>query len=124
MLTVDPITPSGSNNSDKFKIKGTAGDPDVNASVKVTYRINTGNPVQIYSGPGGTWELEITLSQLAVGENTIVVEVIDNYNAKTSKTIKLNKNTVKTPILQSVARYKIEPPKGSAMILSPLSRQC
>ena len=114
LLTVDPITPSGSINSDKFKIKGSAGDPDVNASVKVTYRINTGNPVQIYSGPGGTWELEITLSQLVVGENTIVVEVIDNYNAKTSKTIKLNKNTVKTPILQSVARYKIEPPKGSA----------
>ncbi|MFJ7698955.1 hypothetical protein [Lysinibacillus fusiformis] len=42
------------------------------------------------------------------------MEVIDNYNAKTSKTIKLNKNEVKTPILQSVARYKIEPPKGSA----------
>ncbi|WGT37315.1 hypothetical protein QH639_15850 [Lysinibacillus sp. 1 U-2021] len=42
-----------------------------------------------------------------------MVKVIDNYNAKTSKTIKLNKNTVKTLILQSIARYKIEQPKGS-----------
>ncbi|MFM9533682.1 Ig-like domain-containing protein [Lysinibacillus sp. IITD104] len=114
LLSVDTIIPGGIIDTDKFKIKGSAGDPDANASIKVSYRINTGNPVQIYNGPGGTWELEITLSQLAVGENTIVVEVIDNYNAKTSKTIKLNKNTVKTPILQSVARYKIEPPKGSA----------
>ncbi|WGT37696.1 hypothetical protein QH639_17915 [Lysinibacillus sp. 1 U-2021] len=113
LLTVDPITPNGIIDSDNFKIKGLAGDPDANASVKVSYRINNGNPVQIYNGPGGTWELEIALSQLAVGENTIVVEVIDNYNAKTSKTIKLNKNTVKTPILQFVARYKIEPPRGS-----------
>ncbi|QSB10434.1 hypothetical protein JTI58_01575 [Lysinibacillus fusiformis] len=114
LLSVDTIIPSGIIDTDKFTISGTSGDPDANANVKVSYRINTGNAVDIYDGSGGAWEFEISLSQLVVGENTIIVEVVDNYGAKTSKTIKLNKNTVKTPILQSVARYKIEPPKGSA----------
>ncbi|KGR89529.1 hypothetical protein, partial [Lysinibacillus boronitolerans] len=100
--------------TDKFTIRGTSGDPDANSSVKVNYRINGANPIEIYTGTGGAWEFEVSLGQLKVGENIIVVEVIDNYGAKTSKTIKLNKNTVNTPILQSVARYKISPPKGSA----------
>ncbi|WP_342557006.1 Ig-like domain-containing protein [Lysinibacillus sp. FSL P4-0201] len=114
LLSVDAIVPSGIINTDKFKISGTASDQDANSSVKVNYRINAANPIEIYTGTGGAWEFEIVLEQLKVGENSIIVEVIDNYGAKTSKTIKLNKNEVKTPILQSVARYKIEPPKGSA----------
>jgi len=114
LLSVDAIVPSGIINTDKFKISGTASDQDANSSVKVNYRINGANPIEIYDGAGGAWEFDVSLGQLQVGENLIVVEVIDNYNAKTSKTIKLNKNEVKTPILQSVARYKIEPPKGSA----------
>ncbi|QSB09651.1 DNRLRE domain-containing protein [Lysinibacillus fusiformis] len=114
LLTIDTIVLNGIINTDKFTINGASGDPDANANVKVSYRINAGNAVDIYEGPGGAWEFELLLAQLKVGENTIVVEVVDNYGAKTSKTIKLNKNTVNTPILQSVARYKIEPPKGSA----------
>jgi len=114
LLTVDAIIPSGVVDTDKFKISGTSSDQDANSSVKVTRCINNGNVVEIYNGPGGEWEFEIALAQLQIGENVIVVEVIDNYGAKTSKTIKLNKNEVKTPILQSVARYKIEPPKGNA----------
>lgn len=89
-------------------------DQDANANVKVTRKINGGNPVEIYSGPGGAWEFDVSLSQLVVGENTIIIEVIDNYGAKTSKTIKLKKNEVKTPILHAVGRYKIKPPAGSA----------
>ncbi|MFJ8099418.1 hypothetical protein [Lysinibacillus sp. NPDC096212] len=114
LLSVDAVVPSGVVDNDKFKISGAATDPDDNSTVKVTRRINSGNAIEIYSGTGGEWEFEIALAQLHVGENTIVVEVVDNYGAKTSKTIKLNKNAVSTPILQSVARYKIEPPKGSA----------
>ncbi|TBV84320.1 hypothetical protein EW028_24265 [Lysinibacillus sp. OL1] len=114
LLSVDTIIPSGIIDTDKFTISGTTVDPDANSSVKVNYRINGSNPIEIYDGTGGAWEFEVLLAQLKVGENTIVVEVVDNYGAKTSKTIKLNKNTVNTPILQSVARYKIEPPKGSA----------
>ncbi|MGE7916340.1 Ig-like domain-containing protein [Lysinibacillus xylanilyticus] len=114
LLVVDAVVPSGVINNDKFKISGTASDQDDNSSVKVVRRINNGNAVEIYNGSGGAWEFEIALSQLQVGENTIVVEVIDNYGAKSSKTIKLKKNEIKTPILQSVARYKIEPPKGNA----------
>lgn len=114
LLAIDEIVPSGIINTDKFKINGTASDQDANSSVKVNYRINAANPIEIYTGTGGAWEFDLSLSQLIVGENTIIIEVIDNYGAKTSKTIKLNKNEVKTPVLQSVARYKISPPKGSA----------
>lgn len=114
LLAIDAIVPSGIINTDKFKISGTASDQDANSSVKVNYRINAANPIEIYTGTGGAWEFDLSLSQLIVGENTIIIEVIDNYGAKTSKTIKLNKNEVKTPVLQSVARYKISPPKGSA----------
>ncbi|MFL1997337.1 hypothetical protein VYF65_003101 [Lysinibacillus irui] len=114
LLAIDTVVPSGIINADKFKVSGAASDQDANSNLKVNYRINGANPIEIYDGTGGVWEFEVSLAQLKVGENIIVVEVIDNYNAKTSKTIKLNKNKVNTPILQSVARYKVEPPKGSA----------
>ncbi|MCH7321796.1 hypothetical protein LZ480_07800 [Solibacillus sp. MA9] len=114
LLTVDAVVPSGVVDMDKFTINGNASDQDANSNVTVTRRINAGNSVEIYNGPGGAWEFEVSLAQLVVGQNTIIIEVVDNYGAKTSKTIKLNKNEIKTPILQSVARYKIEPPKGSA----------
>ncbi|MGE7841374.1 hypothetical protein ACQKNX_11320 [Lysinibacillus sp. NPDC093712] len=114
LLSVDAVVPSGVVDADKFKISGTASDQDANSTLKVTSRINAGNAVEIYSGSGGAWEFDLALSQLVVGQNTIVIEVIDNYGAKTSKTVTLNKKELKTPILQSVARYKIEPPKGSA----------
>ncbi|MFJ7663950.1 exo-alpha-sialidase [Lysinibacillus sp. NPDC097162] len=114
LLSLDAVVPSGVVDADKFKISGTASDQDANSTVKVTRRINSGNAVEIYNGSGGAWEFEVTLSQLVVGQNTIIIEVVDNYGAKTSKTVTLNKKEVKTPILQSVARYKIEPPKGSA----------
>lgn len=114
LLSVDAVVPAGVVDSDKFKISGTSSDPDANANVKVTKKVNANNPVEIYSGPGGAWEFDVSLAELVVGENTIVIEVIDNYGAKTSKTIKLNKNEMKTPILHAVARYKITPPAGSA----------
>lgn len=114
LLSVDAVIPSGVIDTDKFTISGNASDQDANANVTVTQRINGGNAIEIYSGTGGAWEFDVSLAQLTVGQNTIIIEVIDNYGAKTSKTIKLNKDEVKTPILQSVARYKIEPPKGNA----------
>lgn len=114
LLSVDAVVPSGVVDADKFKISGTATDQDANSTLKVTRRINAGNAVEIYSGSDRAWEFDLALSQLVVGQNTIVIEVIDNYGAKTSKTVTLNKKELKTPILQSVARYKIEPPKGSA----------
>lgn len=114
ILSVDAVVPSGVVDTDSFKITGKASDDDANATMKVTRRINAGEPVEIYSGSGGAWEFEVALAQLVVGENTIVLEVVDNYGAKTSKTIKLNKKEVKTPIFQSVARYQIEPPSESA----------
>lgn len=112
ILTVDTVVPNGVIDTDKFLVSGTAGDPDGNPLV-ASYRINGGNSITLEVNEG-RWKFEIALSQLAVGENTIVIELMDNYNFKVSKTIKLNKNEVKTPILHSVARYKIEPPRGTA----------
>jgi len=112
ILTVDAVQPSGIINTDKFKISGMASDPDKNP-VTASYRLNGGNSVELEIVEG-KWAFDIALAQLVVGQNTIVVELMDSYDFKVSKTIKLNKNEVNTPILQSVARYKIEPPKGSA----------
>lgn len=114
LLSVDAVVPSGVVDTDKFKISGTSSDPDANANVKVTKKVNANNPVEIYNGPGGAWEFDVSLAELVIGDNTIVIEVIDNYGAKVSKTIKLKKNEIKTPILHAVARYKITPPAGSA----------
>ncbi|MEO4053361.1 hypothetical protein [Solibacillus sp. CAU 1738] len=112
ILTVDTVQPGGIINKDKFTISGGASDPDGN-SVTAAYKINGGNsvPLEIIEGK---WAFEISLFQLLDGLNTIVIELSDSYNFKVSKIIKLNKNEVKTPILHSVARYKIEPPKGTA----------
>ncbi|MFF5994294.1 hypothetical protein AAGS61_06005 [Lysinibacillus sp. KU-BSD001] len=112
ILTVDTVQPNGIIDRDKFTISGTASDPEGNP-VTAAYRVNGGNSIAL-EVVDGRWAFDITLTQLVVGQNTIVVELTDSYNFKVSKTIKLNKNEVKTPILQSVARYKIEPPKGSA----------
>lgn len=112
ILTVDTVQPNGIINTDKFTISGDASDPDGNP-VTAAYRINGGNSVNLQI-TDGKWAFDIALAQLQVGQNTIVVELTDSYNFKVSKTIKLNKDEVKTPILDSVARYKIEPPKGSA----------
>jgi len=112
VLTIDTVQPSGIINTDKFKISGGASDPDGN-DITAAYRINGGNSVALEIIEG-KWAFDIALAQLVVGQNTIVVELMDSYDFKVSKTIKLNKNEVKTPILQSVARYKISPPKGSA----------
>ncbi|MEG0470795.1 MAG: Ig-like domain-containing protein [Solibacillus sp.] len=112
VLTVDTVQPGGIINTDKFTISGGAGDPDGN-TVTAAYRINGGNSIALEI-IDGKWAFDIALAQLVVGQNTIIVELMDSYNFKVSKTIKLNKSEVKTPILQSIARYRIEPPKGSA----------
>lgn len=109
VLTVDTVQPSGIINTDKFAISGTASDPDDN-DMTASYRLNGNNSIALEI-IDGKWAFDITLAQLVVGQNTIVIELIDSYDFKVSKTIKLNKNGVKTPILQSVARYKISPPK-------------
>ncbi len=57
---------SGVVDADKFKITGTPSDQDANSSVKVTRRINAGNTVEIYSGQGGEWEFEVSLTDLSL----------------------------------------------------------
>ena len=112
-LTVKPPVTAGSIDNDEIEITGSYDDLDKNTSV-VSYRINGGNSVQVTSGTNGTFDFKIKLGQLKVGLNNIVVEVIDSHGAKTSSTVKLQKNEIKTEQLKSTARYKINPPTGSA----------
>ena len=114
VITVDSIANQNDLiNSDKLTISGTTSDPDSN-DVIVKYKINSGLATQVYSGPAGEWTFDILLKDLLDGENRIVVEVTDTYNFKTSKTIKLNKTANLTPLSESVQRYKIVSPTGSA----------
>ncbi|WP_342540044.1 hypothetical protein MHI39_20120 [Heyndrickxia sp. FSL K6-6286] len=113
-LTIDPFaTKSDLINADKVTISGTASDPDGN-TVVVSYKLNKGMSTEVYRGKDGAWTFDLSLKDLIAGENTVAIEVVDSYNSKTSKTLKLNKNRVATPLLTSEVRYKIDPPSGTA----------
>lgn len=112
-LTVEPPVISGNIDNDKFTVNGSYNDADGNTTT-VKYRVNGSNSVQVASGTGGAFDFEVSFAQLVKGPNSIVIEAIDSYGAKTSKTIKLNKNVVETAQLKSTARYKILPPNKSA----------
>ena len=113
VLTVDTPQPTGTIGSDKFTISGQASDIDGN-DVVVTYRINSGLAKEIYRGQGAPFSFDVSLKELAVGTNDIVIEVSDTYAFKASKTVRIRKNEVKTPVTQGTVRYKLIPPKGSA----------
>ncbi|QNK87736.1 fibronectin type III domain-containing protein [Sporosarcina sp. resist] len=113
-LTVDPfIDQSGMIDNDTIKLSGVSSDPDGN-DVTVKYRVNEQAAVQIHSGAAGAWSFDLSFKLLRDGENTIVVEVTDTHNFKSSKTIKLNKTANLTPLEKSVQRYEIVPPAGTA----------
>ena len=112
-LTVNTPSISGNIDTDKIQLSGAYSDPDGNACT-VSYKINGGNSVQIASGVSGNWNFEITFGQLVISQNNIIIENIDSYGAKTSKTVKLNKTAIETPLLKSVARYKLTPPLNEA----------
>ena len=99
--------------TDTFSISGTCEDADGN-TMRVGYRINGGDFVEVFSGTDGNWEFEMPLYKLKSGENVISIEAIDSYDFKTSQTLTLNKNTVSTQVLKGVTRYTINPPSGSA----------
>ncbi|MCY9546768.1 glycine-rich protein [Lysinibacillus xylanilyticus] len=113
LLTVNPPTTTGSIDKDTFVIDGTFEDQDQNETT-VSYRINGANSIQIATGTSGTFDFNVSLGALNIGENLITVEAVDSYGAKTTQTVKLIKNKVVVPINKSTARYKIAPPTGSA----------
>lgn len=112
-LEVTPPTIEGNIDSDTFTVSGTYADDDKN-EVIISYRINGNVSKEVARGTDGAFDFTVSFAQLKNGNNTISVEAIDSYGAKTSRTIKLNKNTIATPLLQSTVRYLIQPPKGAA----------
>ncbi|MFC4403332.1 Ig-like domain-containing protein [Gracilibacillus xinjiangensis] len=115
LLTFNPFTQQTDKiNSDTITVSGEASDPDDGNTVKVSYRLNESNAIEIYNDLPGAWSFDLNIADLVEGENTIAVEAVDTYNFKVSKTVILNKAQNAAPLLKSVARYKIEPPTGSA----------
>lgn len=112
-LSVNTPVISGNIDNDEIEVTGSFNDLDKNTT-KVSYRINGGSSVQVAEGTGGDFNFKVKFGQLKVGLNSIVVEAIDSYGAKTSRTVKLNKNEVKTEQLKSTARFKIHPPLNTA----------
>lgn len=112
-LTVNPPVITGNIDSDEIEFTGSYVEPDGNQAT-VSYRINGGNSVQVAQGVSGDFDFKIKFGQLKVGLNNIVVEVIDSYGAKTSRTVKLQKDEVSIEQLKSTARYRIIPPLETA----------
>lgn len=113
LLTVNTPVIEGNIDADTIQMNGTFSDPDGN-NAKVSYRINSGSSVQVAEGTSGVFDFEVSFGQLVIGENTIVIEVVDSYGAKITKTIKLNKALLETPLLKNTERYRLLPPSGSA----------
>lgn len=113
-LTIDPFNSlSDLINADKITLTGSTFDPDGNDMV-VSYKLNGGLNTEVYRGKDGDWSFDLLLKYLKDGENTIVIETVDSYHFKTSLTRKINKTANSTPLTQSVQRYTIVPPAGSA----------
>ncbi len=112
-LTIDAVTPEGSIDNDSFAISGTTSDPDAN-DVVVTYKINSGTAIEIHRGAPGTFNFNVALRDLKVGDNSIVVEVTDTYSFKASRTIKLTKYENAAARTKATVRYPITPPTGTA----------
>lgn len=114
VINVDNIAnQTGAVNADTITITGRASDPDGNA-MTAKYRVNTGPLNDLPLTTNGEWTLSFPIKQLVDGENSVIIEATDSYNFKSSKTVRLKKEFKSSQLGQSVQRYKIEPPKGSA----------
>lgn len=113
-LTIDPF-PSATDliDTDKITINGNVSDPD-NNDVTVKYKIANGSFTEVYSGSGGSFSFQLSLSALEIGANTITVQAEDSYGAVTSKTLQVTKAENNQPLKTAVTRYKLTPPNGTA----------
>lgn len=126
IITVNSYTPTqnGLIEPDTITLSGSASDPDGN-TITVTGKINGGTQQTLLSGvTNGTWTYTFPISSLQTGDNTVTITATDQFGKATIKTFNLNKSEQKTPLLKSVARYKVIPPLGSAKeILAWLKRE-
>lgn len=113
-LTIDPIAAqSNLINSNVIPISGRADDKDKN-DVTVTFQINDSEAQHVFTGPPAAFTFNVMLKDLRTGPNTVIIKVIDIYNAETSKVLTINKTHNAVPVNQAVALYNINPPTGSA----------
>lgn len=124
ILTIDTIeNQSNKINSEKIIVTGNVIDAD-NNDVTVSVRINNNASIQVYEGVPSTFTFDVKIADLIEGENTITVISKDTFDFTTTKTIKLNKIRNAVPVKEAIARYKINPPSGSAkQILAWVQRE-
>ncbi|MET3288380.1 UNVERIFIED_CONTAM: hypothetical protein ABID98_000950 [Brevibacillus sp. OAP136] len=108
--------------SGTLTFSGSAADPDGN-SFSMTWKLNNGTP-QNLPVSNGVWSFIVGVTNMQEGTNTILVTATDQYGAKSTKTITLNRTTTKTPLRVSHARYKVAPPNGTTReIIAWLQRE-
>ncbi|KAA0944059.1 hypothetical protein FQ087_18205 [Sporosarcina sp. ANT_H38] len=100
-------------NTDIITIGGSVADPD-NGEITVKYKIANGSYTNVYTGTGGPFTFQLSLSALAPGANTITIQATDAYGAVTSKTLQIKKEDNVQPLKTAVVRYKLTPPNGTA----------
>ena len=110
ILTVDAFeTVTNLIGVDTIQVKGSVSDPDGNA-VKVTFKHDSKDAVEIYNGTDGTWTHTIKVSDLALGANTLVFTATDTYNAAYAVTKTATKTAQDTPLVIADARYYVLQP--------------
>lgn len=106
-LLVNPIaTKSNLINKDVIIIGGSVTDPE-NDNVTVSYKLNGGASVQVYSGAPGVWTFDLLLKNLQKGDNAVVIDAVDSYDAKATKTLKVSKTHNAVPLKKASAMWKI-----------------
>lgn len=114
VLAIDPITPKTDKiNSELLSLSGTVTDADGN-DVAVSLRLNESTSKQIYSGVPSAFTTDIKISDLIEGSNTLTITAKDTFDFVITKTVTIKKTKNATKLKTGVARYKVNPPSGSA----------
>lgn len=114
VLSIDPINPQTDKiNSELLTLNGEVTDPEGN-DVVVSLRINENTSKQIYSGVPSTFTTDIKISDLIEGNNTLTITAKDTFDFVTTKTVTIKKTRNATKLNKAIARYKVNPPSGSA----------
>lgn len=113
-ITLDPLEPINDViASDLIRVKGSVTDPE-GEIVTVRYSLAGGSFEEVYSGVGGDFEIQLLVSKLSSGGNQLTVTAEDESGAITEEEMVINKGGKIVPLKRGVAKYKLEPPKGSA----------
>ena len=85
-----------------------------NFPIAVYLRLNESTSKPIYSGVPSAFKTDIKISDLIEGSNTLTITAKDTFDFVITKTVTIKKTKNATKLKTGVARYKVNPPSGSA----------